>query len=155
MFISVRPTGVRQPTRTEFISHSPVATETIGEMIGRAAGPGWVIGVSGELGAGKTELVRGLARALGVTDRVRSPTFALVHQYRGGRWPLYHLDLFRLDTPEQIIAAGLEEYWQPEGVSAIEWAERWTGWTPENYRRVFIDVIGEGERRIAYEHPGA
>jgi tRNA threonylcarbamoyladenosine biosynthesis protein TsaE len=155
MFISLSRTDIMQPTRTTFTSHSPRETEAAGEIIGRAARPGWVIGVGGELGAGKTELVKGVARALGVTDRVHSPTFALVHEYRGGRWPLFHLDLFRLDTPEQIIRAGLAEYWQPAGVSVIEWAERWTGWMPDDYRRVFIEVTGDTERRIAYDHPGA
>jgi len=155
MFISPSQTALMQHTRTPFTSHGPQETAAIGEIIGRAASRGWVIGLSGELGAGKTELVKGIARGLGVTDRVRSPTFSLVHEYQGGRWPLFHLDLFRLNTAEQIIGAGLEEYWQPAGVSVIEWAERWTGWTPADYRRVVIDVTGETERRIAYDHPGA
>jgi tRNA threonylcarbamoyladenosine biosynthesis protein TsaE len=77
------------------------------------------------LGAGKTQLVKGLARGLGVAERVRSPTFALVNIYESGRLPLFHLDLYRLETREQIAAAGLEEYLQPAGVTVVEWAERW------------------------------
>src|SRR5512136_98140 len=110
-----------------FISHSPAETEALGEQWGRAAQRGWLIGLSGDLGAGKTQLVKGLARGLGVTARVQSPTFALVNTYEGGRLKLFHLDLYRLDAPEQIFAAGLEEFLQPDGVTVIEWAERWLG----------------------------
>src|SRR5436309_16125904 len=109
------------------ISHSPAETETLGETWGRAAQSGWVIGLCGDLGAGKTQLVKGLARGLGITARVHSPTFALVNIYTGGRLKLFHLDLYRLDTPAQIMAAGLEEYLQPSGVTVIEWAEKWLG----------------------------
>ena len=107
------------------ISHSPADTAALGEQWGRAAQSGLVIGLSGDLGAGKTQFVKGLARGLGIAGRVRSPTFALVNIYTGGRLTLYHVDLYRLDTPEQIAAAGLEEYLRPAGVTVIEWAERW------------------------------
>jgi tRNA threonylcarbamoyladenosine biosynthesis protein TsaE len=106
------------------ISHSAAETEALGEAWGRAAESGLVIGLSGDLGAGKTQLVKGLARGLGIVARVQSPTFALVNVYPGGRLSLFHLDLYRLDTPEQIAAAGLEEYLRPAGVAVIEWAER-------------------------------
>src|SRR3954451_5846934 len=99
-----------------YISHSPVETMVLGEQWGREAQPGLVIGLSGDLGAGKTELVKGIARGLGVTDCVHSPTFSLVNTYSGGRLPLHHLDLYRLDTVEQILAAGLEEYLHSHGL---------------------------------------
>ncbi|HRT59280.1 MAG TPA: tRNA (adenosine(37)-N6)-threonylcarbamoyltransferase complex ATPase subunit type 1 TsaE, partial [Candidatus Paceibacterota bacterium] len=92
-----------------FISHSPDETAALGESWGRVAVPGLVIGLTGDLGAGKTQLVKGLARGLGIPERVHSPTFALVNTYAGGRLPLYHLDLYRLETPDQVLAAGLEE----------------------------------------------
>ena len=107
-----------------FISHSPAETEALGEQFGRTAGRGWVIALSGELGAGKTQFVKGLARGLGITARVHSPTFTLINEYGGGRLKLFNLDLYRLETPGQILAAGLEEYFQPDGVAVIEWAER-------------------------------
>src|SRR5262249_51576236 len=110
-----------------FISHSPADTQALGEGWGRTVQAGAVIGLSGELGAGKTEFVKGLARGLGIAQRVHSPTFALINIYEGGRLPLYHLDLFRLETPEQISAAGLEEYLSSGGVTVIEWPERWFG----------------------------
>src|SRR5688572_25369063 len=81
---------IRSPLMAMFISHSPAETEALGESWGRAAEPGLVIGLSGELGAGKTQLVKGLARGLGITARVHSPTFTLVHEYVGGRLSLFH-----------------------------------------------------------------
>src|SRR6516164_5672564 len=101
-------------------SHSPAETVLLGEQWGRTAQTGLVIGLCGDLGAGKTQLVKGLARGLGITQRVQSPTFALLNAYSGGRLKLFHLDLYRLDGPEQIIAAGLEEYLRPDGVAVIE-----------------------------------
>jgi tRNA threonylcarbamoyladenosine biosynthesis protein TsaE len=145
-----------------FISHSPEETAALGEKWGRAAVSGLAIGVSGDLGAGKTQLAKGLARGLDVPGRAHSPTFTLVNEYRGGRLPLFHVDLYRLDTPQQIIAAGLEAYFRPDGVSIIEWAERWTGAQAGDfkseisnskfrYRSVRIEIISETERRIIYE----
>jgi tRNA threonylcarbamoyladenosine biosynthesis protein TsaE len=158
------------------ISHSPAETIALGETWGREAERGLVIGLCGDLGAGKTQLVKGLARGLGIAERVRSPTFALVNIYAGGRLPLFHLDLYRLETREQILAAGLEEYLQPDGVAVIEWAERWfdaaspqsTVRSPQSthhaprtthqpltrFRRVQIDVLSETVRRITYEDSG-
>jgi tRNA threonylcarbamoyladenosine biosynthesis protein TsaE len=142
------------------ISHSPEETLALGEAWGRAAQPGWIIGLTGDLGAGKTQLVRGLARGLEVTDRVHSPTFALVNEYAGGRLPLWHLDLYRLDAPEQIAAAGLEEYLtRHDGVVVIEWVERWGIQSSRlnaqaRWRRVWIEDLGETSRRIRYEDTG-
>ena len=141
----------------EFISHSPAETESLGEEWGRAAQRGLVIALSGDLGAGKTQLVKGLARGLGIAARVHSPTFTLVNEYGGGRLRLFHLDLYRLETPAQILSAGLEDYLQPDGVTVVEWAERLTNgeWQMANVRRVNIEVLGETERRITYEDSGA
>ena len=107
-----------------FISHNPAETESLGEKFGRTAERGTVFALSGDLGAGKTQLVKGLARGLGISARVHSPTFTLVNEYGGGRLKLFHLDLYRLETWEQILSAGLEEFLQPDGVAVIEWAER-------------------------------
>src|SRR5437879_7012975 len=157
------------------ISHSPAETETLGETWGRAAESGLVIGLCGDLGAGKTQLVKGLARGLDVPVRVHSPTFALVNIYRGGRLTLFHLDLYRLEKPEQILSAGLEEYLSPAGVTVIEWAERWFSEDrglksnvqrrskkdvssrlaphafPKHFRRIQIETLSETQRRITYE----
>lgn len=138
-----------------FISKSPEETRALGEQWGRAAKSGWVIGLSGDLGAGKTQLVRGIALGLGVTDRVHSPTFALINEYDGGRLPMHHLDLYRLESQDQIVAAGLEEFFSPAGISVVEWAERWQESQPARYRRVQIETLSENERSIVYEDIGA
>ena len=140
-----------------FISHSPADTESLGEQWGREAQHGLVIALSGDLGAGKTQLVRGLARGLSCTARVHSPTFTLVNEYGGGRLRLFHLDLYRVDTQEQIRSTGIEEFLQPNGVAVIEWAERLikNEWPVNNVRHVNIEVLGETERRIVYEDSGA
>jgi tRNA threonylcarbamoyladenosine biosynthesis protein TsaE len=143
-----------------FISHSPVETGSLGERWGRAARQGLVIGLSGDLGAGKTELVKGIGRGLGVTARVHSPTFTLVNEYGGGRLRLFHLDLYRLETNAQIVSAGLEEFLQPDGVTVIEWAERMSNAEErgsrgrENWFSAKIEIVGETERRIIYDDSG-
>src|SRR5260370_13686886 len=109
------------------ISHSPAETEALGESWGREAQDGWIIGLTGDLGAGKTQLVKGIARGLGIASRVHSPTFTLVNIYSCGRLSLFHLDLYRLETRAQIAPAGLAEYFPAEGVTVVEWAERWFG----------------------------
>jgi len=139
---------------------SPRETESLGEQWGRTAQRGLVIALSGDLGAGKTQLVRGVARGLGCPARVHSPTFTLVNEYGGGRLRLFHLDLYRLETPEQIRSAGIEEFLQPDGVAVIEWAERLSGlgsrvWDPDRTIKVSIEVLNETERRIMYEGAGA
>jgi len=145
----------------EFISHSPAETESLGENWGRAAQRGLVIALSGDLGAGKTQLVKGVARGLGVTARVHSPTFTLVNEYGGGRLKLFHLDLFRLETQAQIHSAGIEEFLQPDGVAVIEWAERilqGSGFNVQGLigpvRLVKIETLSETERRIVHEDSG-
>lgn len=156
------------------ILHSPAETEALGEAWGRRATSGLVIGLSGDLGAGKTQFVKGLARGLGITSRVQSPTFALVNIYTGGRLLLFHLDLYRLETREQFAAAGLEDYLRPEGVTVIEWAERvFPDQSPKSkiqsqesegqgppstvhsrFRWVRLETLSETARRVTYEAPG-
>jgi tRNA threonylcarbamoyladenosine biosynthesis protein TsaE len=157
------------------ISHSPAETQALGEAWGQSVQPGTVIALCGELGAGKTLLVKGLARGLGIPERVQSPTFALVNVYATGRLPLFHLHLYRLETREQIIGAGLDEYLRPVGVTVVEWAERWFAGLPRasapapvlangqlqppsrpcRLRWVQLETLSDTERRITYEDIGA
>jgi tRNA threonylcarbamoyladenosine biosynthesis protein TsaE len=144
-------------TVMEMISHSPAETERLGEKFGRGAERGRVIALSGDLGAGKTQFVKGLARGLEISSRVHSPTYTLVNEYAGGRLKLFHLDLYRLETQEQIRSAGIEEFLRPDGVSVIEWAERIcdSRLAIHHFRRVQIEIISETERKIIYDDPGA
>ena len=146
-----------------FTSQSPEETIALGEQWGREAKPGWVFALTGDLGAGKTHLVKGIARGLGVEERVQSPTFGLIHEYAGGRLPLYHLDLYRLDTPAQVSGAGLEEFLHPQrGVAVVEWGERWFGScagkatraSSAHFRWVVIETLSEMQRRFTYEDLG-
>ncbi|MEY2411344.1 MAG: tRNA threonylcarbamoyladenosine biosynthesis protein TsaE [Verrucomicrobiota bacterium] len=144
-----------------FISHNPDETAALGEQWGRAAVAGWIIGLSGDLGAGKTQFAKGLARGLGVTSRLQSPTFALVNEYEHGRLPLAHLDLYRLENADQIRGAGLDEYFhRPSGVVVVEWCERWPDFNPNStaprppgFRLVLMEQLDENQRRIRYEDP--
>jgi tRNA threonylcarbamoyladenosine biosynthesis protein TsaE len=140
-----------------FISHSPTETESLGEQIGHAAKRGFVFALSGDLGAGKTQFVKGLARGLGISARVHSPTFTLVNEYGGGRLKLFHLDLYRLETREQILSAGVEGFLQPDGVAVIEWAERIANeeFRMRNLKKIKIEIIGETDRKIIYDDSGA
>jgi tRNA threonylcarbamoyladenosine biosynthesis protein TsaE len=140
-----------------FISHSPAETESLGEKFGRAAECGLVIALSGDLGAGKTQFVKGLARGLGISTRIHSPTFTLVNEYGGGRLKLFHLDLYRLETRAQILSAGIGEFLSPDGVTVIEWAERIYDlrFTIYDLKKVRIEIVSESERKIIYDDFGA
>lgn len=139
------------------ISHSPADTTALGEKFGRAMRRGWVIALSGELGAGKTQFVKGVARGLGISSRVHSPTFTLVAEYDGGRFTLFHLDLYRLETRAQILSAGIEEFLQPDGVAVIEWAERIEGlsFPQADWKSVRIEILDETSRKIVYDDFGS
>jgi tRNA threonylcarbamoyladenosine biosynthesis protein TsaE len=147
------------------ISHSPEDTIQIGASWGQSARAGWLIGLCGDLGSGKTQLVKGLARGLGISVRVHSPSFTLVNQYEGGRLPLDHLDLYRLNQPEDVHQAGLEEFlWEPGGVTMVEWIDRYLGNKPwaagivpspaSGYRYVTIQILDSNSREIRYEDFG-
>ncbi len=144
-----------------FISNSPEDTQSLGRLWAAALPAGTVIGLSGDLGAGKTQLVKGLATGLGIKDHINSPTFGLVNEYESGRLPLFHLDLYRLETPEQILGAGLETYLvEPPGIAVVEWIDRWLDATKKEsgfcrlFRHVWIESINETQRRIRHEDSG-
>ncbi len=136
------------------ITSQQVETRSLAETLefgGRLAHElqqGDVIALSGELGAGKTALVKGIARGLGITVEVTSPTFTLIHEYGGGRLSLFHVDLYRLNTASQALAVGIEDYLNGSGVTVIEWAERIMSLLPERTIRIRIESIDENRRRI-------
>jgi tRNA threonylcarbamoyladenosine biosynthesis protein TsaE len=138
------------------ISKSPEETLRLGEQIGTAAQPGLVIGLIGELGAGKTQFVKGVAIGLGITERIHSPTFALLNEYKSGRLPCYHIDLYRLESPEQILRAGLDDYiFQENGVTVIEWFERLDKTPLKSAAELIVRLreLSNLEREITYEYP--
>ncbi len=123
-------------------------TIALGERLAMELQRGDVVALSGELGAGKTALVKGIARGLGIKQDATSPTFTFIHEYGGGRLPLFHIDLYRLDAVEQALAIGIEDYLNPAGVTVIEWAEKIEHLLPEGTTQIRIESLGETRRRI-------
>ena len=121
-----------------FHSHSPAETEEFAARLARRLPPGCVLALTGGLGAGKTAFVRGLARGLGFSGEVSSPTFALVHEYPGGRLPLYHFDMYRVDSWDSLYSTGFFDYLEQPAVLAAEWSENIEAALPE--RRVRVDI---------------
>lgn len=132
-----------------YTTHSPQETEALGERLGRLAEPGMVIAYTGDLGAGKTAFTRGLARGLGILERVTSPTFTIVDEHLGGRLPLFHFDLYRLSSSDDLYEIGWEDYQGRDGVCAVEWSEVAEDLWAENTVRVALLRGGdESERTI-------
>ncbi len=133
----------------------PDETERAARSLGGLLRPGDAIGLVGELGAGKTRFVRGLARGLALPDRVRvtSPTFTILNQLRGGRLPLYHADLYRIESAAELDQIGLEDLWGEAGVLAVEWSDRFAV-LPPDHLVVRLRVTGEEERMLDAEGRG-
>ena len=134
----------------EFITNSPEQTEKIGIALGKILKPGTVIAYRGDLGAGKTAFTRGLARGLGSSEMVTSPTYTIVNEYLGGRMPLFHFDMYRLASSDDLWDIGWEDYLDRNGVCAVEWSENVED-AMENAINVTIEKLGEDARRITLE----
>ena len=136
----------------EHVTNGPEETEALGEMLAGRLEPGTVIAFTGDLGAGKTAFVRGLARGLGIAERVTSPTFTIVNEYEGGRLPLFHFDMYRLGSADELFDIGWEDYLARGGVCAVEWSENVSDALEEGCLRVDIRR-GErdDQRRITIE----
>ena len=134
----------------EFITDSPRQTESLGEALGKILTPGTVIAYLGDLGAGKTAFTRGLARGLGYREPVTSPTYTIVNEYLGGRLPLFHFDMYRLRSSDDLFDIGWEDYLDRGGVCAVEWSENVAD-AMENAITVRIEKTGDESRRITIE----
>ena len=136
-------------------SDGPEATRAIGRAIGGVAAAGTVVALIGELGAGKTQLAKGIAEGLGVRGVVNSPTFILMNEHVG-RLRLYHVDAYRLADPEEAIAAGLLDDRQSDGVVVIEWADRLGAWLPPERLEIRLEIAPPGptDRRLRWEAHG-
>jgi tRNA threonylcarbamoyladenosine biosynthesis protein TsaE len=131
-----------------FISNSPGETEAFGRQFAGNLKPGDVLALVGELGGGKTQFVKGLAAAIGAITPVTSPTFTLLHEYSGGRLPIYHFDFFRVEDRESAERLGVDDYFFGDGVSVIEWADRFPDLIPENARWISFETKSETQRGI-------
>jgi len=138
---------------TSLVSDSPESTTAAGERLGARLGAGDVVGLTGELGAGKTCFVQGLVRGLGVATPATSPTFVLVNEYRG-RLPVHHVDLYRTQSLTELLDLGLEELLAGGGVTVVEWADRCEPLLPPRTIRVHIEGVGEEPRQITISGGG-
>ena len=133
-----------------FITNSPAETEAIGAALGKQLKPGTVIAYRGDLGAGKTAFTRGLARGLGSDEMVTSPTYTIVNEYLGGRLPLFHFDMYRLASSDDLWDIGWEDYLERGGVCAVEWSENVAD-AMEDAISITIEKLGEDSRSITIE----
>ena len=131
----------------EVITNSPVETEKVGEKLAQQLLPGAVIAYTGDLGAGKTAFTRGLARGLGCAEQVTSPTYTIVNEYLSGKMPLFHFDMYRLHSADDLFDIGWEDYLERGGVCAVEWSENVAD-ALEDPITVTIEKLGEDSRRI-------
>ena len=134
----------------EYITNSPAETETLGVALAAKLGPGTVIAYRGDLGAGKTAFTRGLARGLGYAEPVTSPTYTIVNEYLGGRLPLFHFDMYRLRSAEDLWDIGWEDYLDRGGVCCVEWSEN-VAEALANPLTISIEKLGDTTRRITLE----
>ena len=136
-----------------FHTTTPGETEALGERLAQQLKPGAVIAFEGDLGAGKTAFTRGLARGLGAADRVTSPTYTIVNEYLGGKMPLFHFDMYRLGSADELFDIGWEDYLERGGVCAVEWSENVAD-AMEDAFHICIEKISDTERKITIEGGG-
>ena len=134
----------------KYTTNSPAETEAIGAALGKILPPGSVIAYRGDLGAGKTAFTRGLARGLGCTEIVTSPTYTIVNEYLGGRIPLFHFDMYRLRSSDDLFDIGWDDYLERGGVCAVEWSENVDD-AMEDAVYITIEKLGEDSRQITIE----
>ena len=134
----------------QFITNSPAETEAVGAALGKIIKAGTVIAYRGDLGAGKTAFTRGLARGLGCKELVTSPTYTIVNEYLGGRLPLFHFDMYRLRSSDDLWDIGWEDYLDRNGICAVEWSENVED-ALEDALSITIEKLGEESRRICLE----
>jgi len=137
-----------------FISNSPAETEAIARQLAKDLAAGSLLALKGELGSGKTLFTQGLVAGLESDAVVTSPTFTIVHEYQSRRLPVYHFDFFRLENRESAVRLGLEDYFFGDGVSVIEWADRFPELIPEQARWISFEIKSEHQRIITLFHYG-
>jgi tRNA threonylcarbamoyladenosine biosynthesis protein TsaE len=133
-----------------FISNSPAETIAIGRRLAQEVDSGSILALKGELGSGKTLFTKGLVAGLGSTADVTSPTFTLIHEYRGGRFPVYHFDFFRLNNEQSVARLGLDDYFFSDGICLVEWADRFATLIPGPARWILFEIKSENQRLITF-----
>ncbi len=134
-----------------FISKSPAETEAIGRRLAEDVGVGSVLALHGELGSGKTLFTKGFVAGVESNAAVSSPTFTIMHEYRDGRLPIYHFDFFRVENRKSLARLGLDDYFFGDGVSVIEWADRFPEFIPEQARWILFEIRSENQRAITLQ----
>jgi tRNA threonylcarbamoyladenosine biosynthesis protein TsaE len=143
------PTPNHKSPFMEYFTKSSEETIELGRKIGEVLKPGDILGFYGELGSGKTTMIKGIAMGLGVKEEnlVKSPSFIMINEYKG-RFPIYHIDLYRIKNTGEILSIGLDDYLYSDGVCLIEWAEKAEGDLPENLIKVELEVVKPEERKV-------
>lgn len=139
----------------DIISNSAGQTQRLGARLGELARPGDIYCLEGELGSGKTCFVQGLGKGLGIPAFIHSPTFILANEHRGGRLPLYHIDVYRVRGADEAIGFGLEDYMTEDGVCVIEWAEKIREALPDEHLWITFRHLGEAKRSLVIEAQGS
>lgn len=135
-------------------THNAAQTKALGAALAKQLSPGDVVLLQGNLGAGKSELARGVARGLGITGHVPSPSFTILQVYESGRLPLYHFDWYRIGGAEELYELSLDEYLYSGGVSVVEWPSMARDALPETYLLINISITGENDRQFSFESVG-
>ncbi len=139
----------------DIVSHSAAQTQRLGARLGDLLRPGDVLCLEGDLGSGKTCFAQGIGRGLGLGDAIHSPTFILANEHRGGRLPLYHLDVYRVRGADEAIGFGLEDYLSGDGVTVVEWAEKIRAALPDERLWITFRHLGESKRGLVFDPNGA
>ncbi|MEW5801817.1 MAG: tRNA (adenosine(37)-N6)-threonylcarbamoyltransferase complex ATPase subunit type 1 TsaE [bacterium] len=144
----------KELSRLILYSLSPQESHRLGQILGESLSTGFLVALSGDLGAGKTSLIQGIARGLKVRDRyITSPTFTLINEYQG-MCPVYHFDVYRLSDPQEMEDLGYEEFFYGEGVTLVEWAEKIENLLPEDHLKINLDHQGPEIRRLMFTAKG-
>ncbi|PIQ86339.1 MAG: tRNA (adenosine(37)-N6)-threonylcarbamoyltransferase complex ATPase subunit type 1 TsaE [Candidatus Omnitrophica bacterium CG11_big_fil_rev_8_21_14_0_20_45_26] len=142
-------------TRVTIVSQSAAQTARLAQKLSRLVLPGSVLALSGELGAGKTTFVQGFAKGLAIKQSVKSPTFVFLHVYQGGRYLLYHFDLYRVEKADDLNQIGFSDYiHEPGAVAVVEWAEKAGAALPADFIKIVIQMTGQNKRRLTLSGTG-
>lgn len=150
--------AVQPPTVLDFISHSASQTVRIGQRLGEYMQPGDVLLLVGEVGVGKTQLVKGIVQGLESDDLVTSPSFVMVNEYQTKRQrrniPIYHVDFYRIEDPSELSTVGIEDFWMGNSICLIEWADRAPSWLPVEHLAIYMQYLDETKRVLRFEPNG-